>query len=121
MTIEQIEKNASYLFYCKENYVKGIRPADVNSKSKDGYKKLVEIAKLYIESNLLDRFAGYLMEGHYFVQLWTAHLILEYGQPEEKLKQLCLDEITNYSDNPLAPDVSIQEKDWLENYLRTNK
>ncbi len=121
MTIEQIEKNASYLFYCKDNYIKGIRPADIECKNKNGYIKLVEIAKLYFDNNLMDRFSGYLMEGHYFVQLWTAHLILEYGKPDAKLKQLCLDEINNYSDNPLAQDVAIQEKKWLDNYLKTNK
>ncbi|OYU96556.1 MAG: hypothetical protein CFE21_09230 [Bacteroidetes bacterium B1(2017)] len=122
MTIEQIQKNASYLFYCKDNYLKGIRPGDPNSKNKDGYKNLLEIAELYFESNLLDTFAGYLIEGHYLVQLWTAHLILEHGQPDDKLKERCLDEIRNYArDNPLAPDVSIQERIWLENYLKTKR
>ena len=121
MTIEQIEKNSSYLFYCKDNYINGIRPADIGSKKKDSYIKLVEIAKLYFNNNLAEKFSGYLMEDHYFVSLWTAHLILEYGQPDENLKKLCLNEINKYSDNPLAPDVAIQEKKWLANYLETNK
>ena len=121
MTIEEIKKNASYLFYCKDNYIKGIRPSDINGKEKEGYKNLVEIAKLYIDNNLQDSFSGYLTEGHYFVQLWTAHLILEYGQPDTKLKKLCLDQILKYTNNPLAPEVAIQEKMWLDNYLKTNE
>lgn len=120
MKIEHVINNSSYLIYCKANFIEGIRPADIDSKNKEGYIQLVEIAKLYFKNNMSDRFAGYLMEGHYLVQLWTAHLILEYGQPDGKLKQLCLDEIIKYSDNPLAPDVAIQEKKWLDNYLKTS-
>jgi hypothetical protein len=116
MTIEQVQKNASYLFYCKEFYFTGIKPTDFISNKNNGYKILIEIAQLYFEKNLLEEFATYLMEGQYFIQLWTAHLILEYGNPDEKLKELCLNEIKNYSDNPLAPEVAIQEEKWLKEY-----
>jgi hypothetical protein len=116
MTIEQIQKNSSYLFYCKEFYFAGIKPTDFISNKNNGYKVLIEIAKLYFEKKLLEEFATYLMEGQYFIQLWTAHLILEFGNPDEKLKELCLDEIEKYSDNPLAPEVAIHEKKWLKEY-----
>ncbi|HEX2536459.1 MAG TPA: hypothetical protein VHK69_22105 [Chitinophagaceae bacterium] len=120
MTIGQIEKNASYLYCCRENFRTGIRLADGNRKNKEGYQKLVQIAKLYIDHNELDRFAGYLMEGHYYVQLWTAHLIVEYGQPDSILKQRCLDEITKYAHHSPDRAVSAQEQAWLEAYGRTN-
>jgi hypothetical protein len=119
MTIEEIEKNASFLFHCRENYFAGIRPCDLNVRSTHGYKNLVEIARLYFANNLIDSFAGHLENGHYFIQLWAAHLIIEYGHPDTELKNLCLEEIKKYCNNPLAPDVAIQEQKWLENYNAT--
>ena len=57
------------------------------------------------------------MEGQYLIELWTAHLILEYGQPSLNLRKRCLDEIIKYSDNSLSPKVAEQEKQWVENYF----
>ena len=68
---------------------------------------------------MTDQFAGYLQEGQYFIQLWTAHLILEYGKPSDKLKSECLEVIIDYADNPLAPDASIEEKLWVDNYYKS--
>jgi hypothetical protein len=99
MTIEQVQKDSAYLFYCKSNYKNGVRPSGTDSKNTEGYLKLVEIAKLYFENNLQNKFAEYFAEGSYHVQLWTAHLILDFGQPDLKLEQLCLDEIKKYSAN----------------------
>ncbi|MBK0384526.1 hypothetical protein I5M32_16310 [Pedobacter sp. SD-b] len=117
MTITEVEKNASYLFYCRENYFNNIRPADQNSKNKLTFKKLIDIANLYFQNDRQDEFAGYLMEGQYFVQLWTAHLIIEFGKPNKELKKRCLEEIEKYSESTLSPEVAIQEKNWLKNYL----
>ena len=46
------------------------------------------------------------MEGQYFIQLWTAHLFLEYGQPNEELKRRSLDEIEKYADSTLSPKIA---------------
>lgn len=121
MTIEEIRKNSSYLFYCKEYCFLGIRPSDIESRKSTEYLNLVKIAKLYFDNNLQNEFSGYLMEYQYIVQLWTAHLILEYGNPDSKLKENCVKEIENYTDNTLAPELTIQEKKWLENYQLENK
>ena len=59
------------------------------------------------------------MEGQYFIQLWTAHLILEYGQPDLKLKKRCMDEIIKYSDNPVHECCNTR-KQWLESYFNSN-
>jgi hypothetical protein len=116
MNIEQIRKNSSYLFYCKEYYFLKIKPSDSESRKSKEYQNLVEIAKLYFENDLQTEFATYLMEYQYLVQLWTAHLILEYGKPDEELKTACLDEIKNYSETPLDKELAEQEKEWLNNY-----
>jgi hypothetical protein len=116
MNIQQIRNNSSYLFYCKQYYFLKINPADSKSRNSKEYKTLVEIAKLYFENNMQSDFASYLMEYQYIVQLWTAHLILEYGNPDKELKTACLDEIKNYSETPLDKELASQEKIWLNNY-----
>jgi hypothetical protein len=110
------EKSDSFIIQCRTNYFLGIRPANKQSKETEGYKALVKIAKTYFESNRYDEFAGGFMEGQYFIPLWTAHLILEYGQPNKHIRELCLKAILDYSDNPIAPDVAIEERAWLESY-----
>jgi hypothetical protein len=42
-------------------------------------------------------------------------LLLEYGSPSEELIEASIDIIKRYSDNPLAPDVLHEERDWLKN------
>lgn len=116
MKIEQIEKNASFLFYCKDAYFKKIRPANAESKSSDEYKNLVKIAQLYFDNNLEERFGTYLKEGHYLIQVWTAHLILEYGNTNDSLRQQCIEEIFNNTDNPFAREIEYEERLWLKKF-----
>jgi hypothetical protein len=59
------------------------------------------------------------MEGQYFINLWAAHLMLEYGKPNKSQKEQCLEIIKRYTDNPLAPEAAIEEKIWLENYCKS--
>lgn len=114
------EERSSYIDQCKQNYFLGIYPADRNAREKAGYKTLVEIARSYFNKNLYEDFALYFMEGQYFIQLWTAHLILEYGQPNEDLKKRCIDEITSYSTSSHSPNVAKQEQEWLRIYGNNN-
>ena len=122
MNIQQIRDNASYVNYCRQYYFLKIRPSDSDSKNTDEYKNLVEIAKLYFKNNLQAEFSSYLMGDQYLVQLWTAHLILEFGNPDEELIDDCLKEIKNYSITPLDQQLAKQEKSWLSNYyLKKNQ
>ena len=114
-----MEERTSYIVQCKQNYFAGIYPADKNAKEKAGYKILIEIAQSYFDKNLYNDFALYFMEGQYLIELWTAHLILEYGQPKEALKRRCIEAIEKYADNVLLPEVATQERRWLEVY-KTN-
>lgn len=116
MNIEQIRNNSSYLFYCKEYYFLKIKPSCSKSLKSKEYQNLVEIAKLYFANNLQTEFAGYLMEYQYLVELWTAHLILEYGNPTAEITTACLDEIKKYSNTPFDKELATQEKEWLNNY-----
>ena len=103
----------SFLILCKQNYFHGITPSNDVNYTKEGYKKAVSIAKKYFQENRYEDFAGYFQEGQYLIQLWTAHLLIEYGSPSQELKIASLKIIKKYTDNPLAPDVAKEEKQWL--------
>lgn len=103
----------SFLQQCKINYTQNITPANPNDYSKEGYKKLVDIAKCYFKSNDYEGFAGYLMEGEYLVSLWAAHLLLEYGYPNSNLKRVALDTIKDYAENSVLSKISQEESKWI--------
>lgn len=105
-----------FLITCRENYFSGVRPAGNDSKSKEGYQQLIRIAQSYFTNNREEDFAGLLMEGQYFIQLWTAHLTFEYGQPDKKLSEECVEIIKQYSESEHETEVAIQEKKWLDKY-----
>ncbi len=105
-----------FLIQCKQNYFGGIFPGDETIKQTKGYIILRDIAQSYFYENQYEDFEGYFMEGQYLIQLWAAHLVLEYGKPTEKLKQKCLEEIRKYSKSTLAPKIAEQETNWLEAY-----
>jgi hypothetical protein len=110
-----MQESGSYIIQCRTNWFLGIRPCGNNAKEEREYKTLITIAQTYFEINQYEEFSGFFMEGQYLIHLWTAHLILEYGQPSADLKERCLKIITEYIDNPLAPEVTIEEKKWLDN------
>jgi hypothetical protein len=93
---------AEYLFTCKNSYFLKIYPADDNSKHTDVYKRLIEIAKSFFNSDRQKYFAGFLEESQYRVSLWTAHLILEFGKPNKSLIENCLNLIRDHSKSSLS-------------------
>lgn len=103
----------SFLLQCKQNYIEGITPSNSLSYEKKGYKKLVEISKKYFETNQYRHFAGYFLEGQYFISLWAAHMLIEYGHPDNDLYLIAINIIKEFSNNPLAPQVAKEENLWL--------
>ena len=71
----------SFIIQCRTNWFLGVRPADKSAKTTQEYKALIEIARKYFDQGQYEEFAYNFMEGQYLIDLWTAHLILEYGQP----------------------------------------
>ena len=102
-----------YLITCKENYFKEVFPADPRSKNNPTFITLFSIAGQYIEQGRLNELADFLMESQYFINLWTAHFILEQGNPDEMLKQKCLIIIKDYSGSSLHPIIADLETKWL--------
>jgi hypothetical protein len=58
----------------------------------------------------LEDFIGYFQDGQYLVNLLAAHLVIEYGNPSIFWSDKALEIIIRYSDNPLVPDVAMEEK-----------
>ena len=102
-----------FLMLCKQNYLNEITPATNTRRDKLGYRNLVDIAKEYFRKNEYNEFAGFFQEGQYFISLWAAHLLLEYGEPSKELSAKALNIIETYSNNPLAPEVAKEEAEWL--------
>jgi hypothetical protein len=112
------ENLASFIIQCRANYILGIRPAHQQSKDTEGYTALVQIAKSYFDANRYDDFAGNFMEGQYFIDLWAAHLMLEYGQPNERQKETVLGNYQKIYRQSTAPGAAIEEKIWPDNYQK---
>lgn len=106
-----------YLFQCRRNYNSGIRPSNHYNFENEGYKRLVEIAQEYFKNGKKYEFLRFFEEYQYSVNLWTAHLVLEYGEPNEKEESRALEIIKRYSETPLNTVLATEEKNWLSNYF----
>lgn len=102
-----------YLFQCKANYFENITPSNVSRFEKKGYQKLADIAKKYFENGEIEDFVGFFLEYQYRVNLWTAHLIIEYGNPNDLIKKQAIEIIKRYSTTPLNKSLADEEKEWL--------
>jgi hypothetical protein len=105
-----------FIFQCKKNYLDKIRPSDKDSFNVLGYQILINIAKIYFEKGEIEKFSSFFQEFQYNINLWTAHLILEYGQPNEIIKGEAIEIIERYSSSPLDIILAYEEKQWLIKY-----
>ena len=103
-----------YLITCKDNYFKKIFPSDPSIKNKPSYIALFTIARQFIDKNRIKELAGFLIESQYCINLWTAHFLIEHGNPDELLKLECLTIIQEYSSSALDPTIADLEANWLK-------
>jgi hypothetical protein len=103
----------SFLAACKRSFLEGITPSNKLNQEREDYTRIVRIAKEYFQKDLYNDFAGFFIEGQYLIPLWAAHMLVEYGKPNKYLMGTALNVIKDYSDNPLAPIVAEEEKQWL--------
>jgi hypothetical protein len=89
-------KNTSFLFACKESYYSGAIFGTKEAEQSDGYRRIVEIAETYFSAGMYDAIVQYLSEKRYMVQIWSAHIILQYGSPQADLKCKCISIITDF-------------------------
>jgi len=83
------QRNDSFLYTCKENFFLGIHPLSVDVISLEGYQTLVEISKAFFREGRYELFLNYLQEGKYLCDVWAAHLILKFGNPDASVLAEC--------------------------------
>jgi hypothetical protein len=70
---------------------------------------------------MIEYFSGFFQEGQYFIELWTAHLILEYGKPSGQLEEKSIEIIQKYAQDSLDSDVILEERNWIELHCLNNQ
>ena len=107
-----------FLMLCKSNYEDNKSPIHNGVLSIDKSDKLAQMAVNYIEEHKLEEFSNFFMESQYLVNLWAAHLILEFGKPSKDIESEAIEIIKRYSNTPLDEELAKEESEWLSNNLR---
>ena len=105
-----------YLNLCKSCYLNNIRPANSESIQTRVYAELVEIAQSYFKESRIEDFSKFFQEYQYCVNLWTAHLVIEFGNPNDDLISKALEIIKRYSHTELNIALAKEETIWLKRY-----
>lgn len=113
MTVVAPGKRASFMVACRTNYFNDIRPADPLAKKAGGYMEAATIARNYFTAGKAAEFRAYLSEAKYLADLWAAHLVLEYGDPDAALTKECLEVIERYAAATFDAALALQEQQWL--------
>lgn len=116
MTVVEPGKRASFMVACRTNYFNDIRPSDPGARKTGGYNEAVSIAQAYFREGRGEVFRTYLAEAKYLADLWAAHLLLEYGQPEATLQRECLGVIERYAVSTFDAALASEEQAWLKKY-----
>ena len=98
---------------CKANFFNDIRPANPATNGSAEYKAVITIAKDFFSRGETGAFENFLARSQYFVDLWSAHMLLEHGQPEETLQKKATDVVRKYARGCMNPEVIQEEKAWL--------
>ena len=81
--------------------------------------KLLRLQRKYFRRGEYKEFSEFFQEGQYLIPLWAAHMLIEHGTPPPGLVKDAIEIIERYSDNPLAPEVAEEEKEWIrQNYKK---
>ena len=94
-------------------FLKKISPSNKLNFEKKEYRDLVNIAEAEIKEVGVDNFMSYFQEYQYLIDLWTAHILFDYKDTSKEVKEECLKVIKGYLNNPLAPEIAIEEENWL--------
>lgn len=103
---------------CKGNYFKNITPGNKSLVQNESYQRLVNIAIDFFTNNKIEEFTQLFFEGKYYIELWAAHFILEYGKPDNKTEAKAIEIVKKYSQSPLSIQVADEEKDWIKEHIQ---
>ena len=101
-----------YLELCKKFYQSGNTPLSGNIKTRNEYEKFTQISQALLSEDF-EAFSGLLQEGMYYVNLWTAHFIVEY-KPDSKIKEKAIEIIKRYAFKGLNNRIREEEAEWLK-------
>ncbi len=108
------KKGDSFLLRCKKNYFKDITPANPSLYNDEDYLKVVDIGLQYLNAGEIEEFSLFLQESQYFVSLWSAHIIIQFGTPNSKMEEACIQTIMEYANHPINLKIAKEEKEWLQ-------
>jgi hypothetical protein len=101
----------SFLMQCKENFFRGITPSGPGAET--AKQALVALLRGLNAANQMEAFVGFLQNGHYYTNLWAAHLLVEHYRPDGPTRQLCMETIERHAMGTLNPKVAQEELEWL--------
>ncbi|NVO86810.1 hypothetical protein [Hymenobacter terrestris] len=101
----------SFLMQCRENFFRGITPSGPGAET--AKQALVALYEGLTTANQMEAFIGFLQEGHYYINLWAAHLLVEHYRPDGPTRQLCMDTIGSHVMSTINPKVAQEELEWL--------
>lgn len=94
-------------------YFEGCTPSNQGVYNSENYTHLCTLAQELIKLRGNEGFALYFKENQYLIDLWAAHLILEFGHPNDFMKTQALEVINRYAHMPYKLKLAQEEKDWL--------
>ncbi|WBA43990.1 hypothetical protein [Hymenobacter canadensis] len=102
----------SFLMQCRENFFQGITPSGPGAET--AKQALVALFRGLTAANQMEAFVGFLQEGHYSINLWAAHLLVEHHCPDGPTRQLCMKIIESHAMSTIHPKVAQEELEWLK-------
>ena len=105
-----------FLILCKQLYFEKITPS---GELRNGNTKYLELSKLkeqYFANNLYYELANFFLEEKYLIPLWAAHFLIENGNSPQDLTLTALNIIKTYAESTFNPQVSAEERHWLEEH-----
>jgi len=103
-----------FLSLCKSYYLDKRIPIKNGSLSVESTDEIVQVAQAYFYANKEEDFTGFFMESQYLVNLWSAHLLLDFGVPNEKQVSQDMDIVKRYSTTSLNEELANEEREWLK-------
>ncbi len=114
--MQQDDLTEKFLNLCLEYYKQNILPVRNGQLSLTKSNSLIEVTRQFFSLGNYNEFIWLFRESQYLVNLWAAHLLIEFGNPTEKDRLSSLKIISRYSKTPLNPELAEEETKWLNNY-----
>lgn len=105
-----------YIGLCKDFFQKGITPGNKNFRKTEEFSQFKLLAISLIDEFGINEFYQYAIESQYLVNLWTAHILLEFSSPPIGIEEQCLEIVIRYSNSRLNKKIAQEETEWLKSY-----